>query len=160
MAVDARNVGRVLFWMILVALGAGAVGVALTGAASNRRIDRLRQQGAAVVATVTGCEGLLGGSGSNGVGYTCRAEFRIGGRTRSEVLPGIAPRAPGSRIGLVVVPTDPKDLATPAGLSREHPSSRPFWLAGLLLAGAAAMALVGYRSSGRAGRRGRAPGGV
>ena len=134
---------RVLFWAALAGLLGGGIGLIASGVVSNARIDRLRHQGQPVVATVSGCEGLLGGSGSNGVGYTCRAQFRLGGRIWSEVLPGTQLRAPGSRLALVVVPSDPKDLATPAGMAVERTSYLAFlwagllWVAALVLAGAA-----------------------
>ncbi|MHB1444082.1 MAG: hypothetical protein ACYCTI_10490 [Acidimicrobiales bacterium] len=149
-AVDARALRRALFWLVLVGLFGGGVGLVVSAALANAGIDQLRHHGRAVVATVSGCEGLLGGSGSNGVGYTCRAEFSLNGRTWSEVLPGTALRPPGSKLALVVVPTDPKDLATPGGLARERPSYLGFLWAGLLVASGLALGLraVVVRRSG------------
>ncbi len=132
MAVNTAALRRVLFWVVLAGLLGAGVGLVVSGILSNARVDRLRHDGRRVMATVSGCEGLLGGSGSNGVGYTCRATFRLGGRTWSEVLPGTQLRAPGSRLALVVVPSDPRDLATPAGLAVERTSDLAFVWAGLL----------------------------
>jgi len=140
-AVDTRALRRVLLWVGLAGLVGASVGLMVSASLSNAGINRLRHHGRMVTATVSGCEGLLGGSGSNGVGYTCRADFSLGGRTWSEVLPGISLRAPGSKVSLVVVPSDPKDLATPAELARERPSWLGFGWAGLLLAAALALGL-------------------
>ena len=152
MTVDTRVLRRVLFWVALVGLVGASVGLMVSASLSNAGINRLHHHGQMVTATVSGCEGLLGGSGSNGVGYTCRADFRLGGRTWSEVLPGTGLLAPGSHVVLVVAPTDPKDLATPAGLAREHPSALGFVWAGLALAAALALALrrVAVRRRGSA----------
>ena len=143
MAVNTGALRRVLLWVTLAGLLGGGIGLVVSGVLSNAGIDRLRHDGRPVVATVSSCEGLLGGSGSNGVGYTCRADFRLGGRTWSEVLPGTGLRAPGSHLALVVVPSDPKDLATPAGLAAERTSYLAFlwggllWVTALVLGGAA-----------------------
>ncbi|HVA43447.1 MAG TPA: hypothetical protein VNF50_08195 [Acidimicrobiales bacterium] len=141
MAVDTRALRRVLLWVALVGLVGASVGLMVSASLSNAGINRLRHHGRVVTATVSGCEGLLGGSGSNGVGYTCRADFSLGGRTWSEVLPGTSLRAPGSHLALVVAPTDPRDLATPAELVRERASWLGFVWAGLLLAAALALGL-------------------
>ncbi|MGA2035977.1 MAG: hypothetical protein ABSH04_00090, partial [Acidimicrobiales bacterium] len=62
-AVDARRVGRVVVGVCLVALAALVLVLFLAGIQKNAQINRLRKHGVAIDVTVSGCLGLMGGSG-------------------------------------------------------------------------------------------------
>jgi hypothetical protein len=126
----------------------------VVGIHHNRQIDELRNQGVAVDVTVTRCQGLLGGSGSNAAGYSCRGTYELDGRRYNEVLPGTALHAPGSTIPSVAVPSDPALVSPLSMVDAEHSSARVFILPAVLLVvlAGAVVALVLVRRS-RRGRR-------
>ena len=67
----------------MAALAVLAVAFTVAGVHHNSQIDRLRTQGVVVSVTVTGCQGQLGGSGSNVAGYSCRGTFTLDGRSHT-----------------------------------------------------------------------------
>jgi hypothetical protein len=81
---------------------------------------------------VTGCLGLLGGSGSNAAGYACRGSFTLDGHRENEAIPGNILRAPGTRLRGVSVPGDPALVTTTGALAGEHASGRVFILPTIL----------------------------
>ncbi|MHB8245266.1 MAG: hypothetical protein ACYDGN_07925 [Acidimicrobiales bacterium] len=131
--VDAARAARVLVGACLVGLAVAVVILSVSGFQKNAEITLLRQQGVSVPATVTGCLGQMGGSGSNLAGYSCRGTLVFHGRRYQKVLPGSALHRPGSLVWVVVAPGDPGLLATRATLSRQHASSRVFLLPVCLL---------------------------
>lgn len=153
--VDARRLGWAAAGVAMVVLAVLVVVLFLAGARKNAQIASLRQDGVPVVATVTTCEGQLGGSGTNAAGYTCRGRYQLDGRTYVETLPGTTRLDPGTRIRAVAVPGDP-GLVSPAGtVAAERPSATVYvlpsaLLALLLLAGAGAI-LVARRARGGGG---------
>jgi len=121
--------GRLVWWVFLVvAVGllVASVTLAVAGSRKNDQINQLRQHGVAVVVTATGCDGLLGGSGSNGAGYVCRGAFTLDGRQYNEELPGNTFLSPGTKVGAIAVPSDPGLVTTPAILAGEHASNTVF----------------------------------
>ena len=110
----------------------------VAGIHSNNQIDALHDQGVPVTVTVTGCLGLLGGSGSNAAGYSCHGSYTIGGHRYTESLPGTAFHRPGSTIPAVAVPGDPALLSPLSVVDRQRSSAGvfvvPAVLAGVLLA--------------------------
>lgn len=122
MEVDARLVARVIVGVGLMALAAVAVVLFLTGAQKNAQISDLRQHGVPVEATVSGCLGLMGGSGSNLAGYSCRGTFTITGHRYDEAIPGNTLYPPGTRLRVMTVPGDPALLDTVGAVRSEHPS--------------------------------------
>jgi hypothetical protein len=130
---DAHHVQRAVVGVGLVALSVAVVGLFLIGAHKNAQITRLHQEGVAVAATVSSCHGLMGGSGSNLVGYDCRATFTLDGRRFDEALPGTAFHPPGATLRAVSVPGDPALLSTVSALAGQHPSRRVFVLPTVLL---------------------------
>src|SRR5208282_6851990 len=94
--VDVRRVGRALLGACLLTLAAVTVVLFVAGARKNAQITRLRQQGVSVEVSVSGCRGLMGGSGSNLVGYDCRGSFTIDGHRYSETVPGNSFHRPGA----------------------------------------------------------------
>jgi hypothetical protein len=135
--IDARRIGRAIAVLLLAALVVVAVVLAVAGAQKNNQIDRLRQDGVPVTITVSGCQGLLGGSGSNAAGYSCRGTFTAAGHRYTEGIPGNTLYSPGTTIRAVRVPGDPA-LVTPLTiLAAEQASWRVYLLPAVLLAAAA-----------------------
>jgi hypothetical protein len=122
-SVDSRRLTRVV--------GIGAVAVTaivicalfVVGARKNAQIDQLRSQGVPVQVTVTSCQGLLGGSGSNAAGYSCRGSFALAGRQYTERIPGNSKYVPGTTLSAVAVPDDPALISTTSALEGEHAST-------------------------------------
>ena len=83
--------------------------------------------------TITSCQGLLGGSGSNGAGYACRGTYVLGGHRYNEQLPGTALHAPGTVIRAVAVPGDPALVSPVSVIDAEHSSATVFILPAVLL---------------------------
>jgi hypothetical protein len=97
-------------------LFAGALGLVLFSAAlvvsfvaitnNNSRVDRMKSRGIAVEVTVTNCAGNLGGSGSNGAGYTCSGYYTVGRVTYREPIGSMVTfAASGTRVRGVVDPS-------------------------------------------------------
>jgi hypothetical protein len=131
--IDVRRVGRVVVGLSVVALAALVIIFSIAGANNNSQINRLHDDGVPVTVTVTKCLGLIGGSGSNGAGYSCSGAFILGGHRYTEAIPGIGFHALGSSLRAVVVPGDPALLSPVSILVTEHASWRVFILPGVLL---------------------------
>ena len=131
--VDVRRAGQVFGGLCLLALAATAVVLLVAGFQKNAQITRLHQQGVGLEVKVSGCIGLMGGSGSNAAGYQCRATFTLDGRRYNDAIPGTALYAPNTSLRAIVVPGDPALLSTPRALATEHASSRVFVLPAALL---------------------------
>lgn len=132
--VDARLAGRIAVVLALATLLVVAVIMFVAGADKNAQISSLRQRGVPVTVTVTGCAGLLGGSGSNFAGYACRGWFTLDGRHFNQAIPGDSLLATGQHIRGVTVADDPGLLSTASALADQRPSDRVFVLPGLLSA--------------------------
>ena len=132
--VDVGRAGLVAIGVCLLALAATVTVLLAAGIEKNAQITRLRHDGVPVEVTVTGCFGLMGGSGSNLAGYDCKGTFTLGGRRYSDAIPGNALFSSGTRLRGIAVPEDPGLFSTPRVLATERPSSRVFLLPGLLLA--------------------------
>ena len=87
----------------------------VAGVHSNNQTDALHDHGVPVTFTVTGCLGLLGGSGSNAAGYSCHGTYALDGHRYTEALPGTAFHRPGAAVAAVAVPGDPA-LVSPAAI--------------------------------------------
>jgi hypothetical protein len=131
--IDGRRVVVVVVGIVLVALVILVVVFTAIGVHKNRQIDQLHDRGVAVTVTITSCQGLLGGSGSNGAGYSCRGTYELGGRRYNELLPGTALHAPGTTIPSVAVPGDPALISPKSIVDSEHSSNSVYILPGLLL---------------------------
>jgi hypothetical protein len=152
--VNVRVAGRVVVALSLVALAVVAVVLTVAGFHKNDQINRLRQHGVPVTVTVTGCLGLLGGSGSNAAGYACQGTFRFGAHRYSEAIPGNALRPPGSKVSAVAVAGDPPLLATSHDVATQRASVGVFVVPAILLvilAVLVALVLLRRRSKSRAG---------
>jgi hypothetical protein len=131
--VDVRRVGRVVVGLSLVTLAALVIIFSIAGANNNNQINRLHHDGVPVAVTVTKCLGLIGGSGSNGAGYSCDGVFTLDGHRYTEAIPGSGFHAPRSSLRAVVVPGDPALLSPVSILATQHASGRVFILPGVLL---------------------------
>jgi hypothetical protein len=132
LTVDTRRVGRVIVVLLLLTLAVLVVILYVAGFHKNTQISRLRQDGVAVAIRVSGCRGLLGGSGSNAAGYTCRGSFTLGGHRYNEALPGDALHPPGTILRGVSVPGDPALVTTVGALATEQSSAKVFILPTIL----------------------------
>jgi hypothetical protein len=130
---NVRRLVPVLVGVCLLALATLSVIFLAAGVHRNDQIDQLRHEGVPVDITVTGCLGLIGGSGSNIAGYACHGTFTLDGHLHSEAIPGNTFYRPGSKVRAVAVPSDPGLLSPTAALATEHSSWRVFILPGILL---------------------------
>jgi hypothetical protein len=133
-SVDGRRVGQVVIGIVLVTLLVLTIVFTLVGVHTNQQDDRLHDNGVPVTFTVTGCLGLLGGSGSNAAGYSCRGSYTLHGRTYSEPLPGDSFHRPGSTVAAVAVPGDPALVSPTSIVVTEHSSASVFVLPIILFA--------------------------
>ena len=121
---------RSFLGIVLATLAVLVVVFAVVGAHKNHQIDELHNQGVAVAVTVTACQGLLGGSGSNGAGYACRGSYELDGHHYNEPLPGTALHAPGPSSAPSPCPgirpwSRPSRSSTPSTPRRRSSSSPP-----------------------------------
>jgi len=130
---DVRRVGLVVGGLCLVALAVTVVIFFVAGFHKNSQIASLRQHGVPVSIRITGCMGLLGGSGSNQAGYSCRGAFTLGGHRFTESIPGNTLHDPGTILRGVSVPGDPALVTTARALAGEHTSAKVFVLPTILL---------------------------
>lgn len=155
--VDVRRVGQVAIGICLVGVAVLAIIQVVAGFQKNAQINSLRNNGVPVQVRVTGCMGLLGGSGSNAAGYDCRGTFTLEGRTYTENLPGNTLLTPGSMLQGVSVPGDPALVSTPSIVAGEHASWTVFTVPVILfvlLAGILGVLFIrrrGARGARRAG---------
>jgi hypothetical protein len=126
--VDAGRVQRAVVATCLVVLAATAAVLFVAGIEKNDQIALLQRQGVAVEVTVSGCLGLMGGSGSNLAGYECKGTFTLNGRSYNDAIPGSAFYSPGTTLRAVTVPADPTLLSTPRAMATEQSSWRVFIL--------------------------------
>lgn len=132
-SVDGRRVARVAFGICIATLAVLVVVLSVAGAQKNSHITRLKDHGVPVTLTVSHCQGLLGGSGSNDAGYACSGTLSMGGRRYSESIPGDVLRAPGAAVRAVAVPGDPPLVSTVSTLAGERASWRVFIVPAILL---------------------------
>jgi hypothetical protein len=138
----AVSVGRT-FWLTAGAVGLLVFAVAivvsvLSASNDNARIERMKTHGIPVSVTVTGCAGNLGGSGSNGAGYTCRGTYAIGRTTYHELIGSMATfAAAGTVVRGVVDPSHEGTVVLASAVASSRASSgaylRPALLADVLV---------------------------
>ncbi len=152
---DGRHVAAIIAGIVLVTLAVLVVAFTAIGIHKNRQINNLHDRGVAVVVTVTSCQGLLGGSGSNDAGYSCRGSYELGGHHYNELFPGTSFHAPGATIPSVAVPGDPALISPVSILDSEHPSDSVYVVPGVLLVILLAIvsALILRRTRGSSGGR-------
>lgn len=131
--VDTRRLGKIFVWVILVTLAVLVVVFSLVGVHKNQQDNRLHNDGVPVAFTVSSCTGLVGGSGSNPVGYVCHGSYMLNGHTYREQLPGNDFHRPGSTVAAIAVPDDPALVSPAAMVATEHASSGVFLVPLILL---------------------------
>ncbi len=141
-SVDARHAGQVVVGLILATLATLGIVFIMVGINKNEQINALKNHGVPVTYVVTKCLGLLGGSGSNGAGYSCQGSYTIDGRRVFENLPGSSQYAPGDRVRAISVQSDPTLLSTPAIVNSERASASVFILPAVLLGVGALLGLT------------------
>jgi hypothetical protein len=140
-AVDARRAAQVVIGVVLATLAVLGIVFIVVGINKNDQINELKDHGVPVTYVVSKCLGLLGGSGSNGAGYSCQGSYTVDGRRYFENLPGSSLYAPGDRVKAISVRSDPTLLSTPAILNSEHASASVYILPAVLL-GACALLVI------------------
>jgi hypothetical protein len=149
---DGRRVARAVVALGVVGTAVLVVVLFVVGARKNSQISELHNQGVPVTVTVSGCRGLLGGSGSNAAGYACRGTFALSGHRETQAIPGTTLYAPGATVRAVAVPSDPALFTTAALLAQEEPSANVFippTILLVLLLGAIAVVVLRTRGSSR-----------
>ncbi len=121
--VDTRRLGQIVIGLILATLAVLVVVLTLVGVHKNQQDERLHNDGVPVTFTVSTCTGLVGGSGSNPVGYVCHGSYALNGHTYGEQLPGNDFHRPGSTVPAIAVPGDPALVSPAAMVATEHSSS-------------------------------------
>jgi hypothetical protein len=130
---DVRRVGQAVGGLCLVALTVAVVIFFVGAVHKNSQIADLRAHGVPVPFTITGCLGLLGGSGSNQAGYACRGTFTLDGHRYNEPIPGNTDHPPGTVLRSVTVPGDPALVRTERDLAGEQTSAKVFIFPAVLL---------------------------
>jgi hypothetical protein len=130
--IEPRRLVHVFLGIVLATLAVLVVVFAIAGVHSNDQIDRLHSQGQRVTVTVKGCLGLLGGSGSNAAGYSCRGTYTLDGHSHVEPLPGSTFYRPGTRISALAVPGDPALVSPLAVVNTQQSSASVFILPAVL----------------------------
>jgi uncharacterized membrane protein len=130
--VDTRRLGRILIGLIMATLAVLVVVFTVVGVHHNQQDDRLHHDGLPVTFSVSGCLGLLGGSGSNAAGYSCRGSYTLDGQTYRVRLPGNDFHRPGAQVPALAVPGDPT-LVSPVSLARTERSSAGVFLVPVIL---------------------------
>jgi hypothetical protein len=158
--VDIRRVGRVVALVCVVILAVTGAVLLVAGIHTNQQITTLHRQGVPVSITVTGCTGLIGGTGAQSAGYACNGTYLVHGTRYHQAIPGMAFHAVGSTFPGVAVPGDPKLLSTPDQVASQHASWRAYLVPGVLLVVAVAWggALYGHRRSRRSDAQGTGAG--
>jgi hypothetical protein len=137
---NPRRLAQGVVGLVLVTLAVTAIVLAAAGIHSNDQINRLHTQGQPVSVTVTGCMGLLGGSGSNAAGYSCRGTYQLAGRVYREPLPGSTFYRPGTKVASIAVPGDPA-LVSPVGIVNSQQVSNGVFVVPIVL-GVILLALI------------------
>lgn len=129
---DPRRLARMALGLVMATLAVLAVVFLVAGIHSNDQIDRLHNHGQPVTVTVTGCLGLLGGSGSNAAGDSCSGTYTLSGHTFTEPLPGSTFYKPGTRIPALAVPGDPALVSPTTVADAQHSTAGVFVLPAVL----------------------------
>jgi len=120
--VDPRRASQLVMGACLVVLLAVAMILLVAGVEKNSQANTLTHHGVTVDIKVTGCLGLLGGSGSNGAGYACKGTYTYQGRHYLQDIPGTALHTAGSIVRGVIAPDDPGLVSTPSEVAAQPAS--------------------------------------
>jgi len=137
---NPRRLVQVVVGLVMAGLAVSVIVLTFAGVHSNNQINRLHTQGQPVTFTVSGCLGLLGGSGSNAAGYSCRGSYTLNGHTYNEPLPGSTFYRPGTKVASVAVPGDGA-LVSPTSIIDSQQASNGVFVVPIVL-GVILLALV------------------
>ncbi len=151
---DTGVVIRVAVALAMATVAVVSVVLLVAGYQKNAQITSLRTHGVPVEATVSGCIGLLGGSGSNAAGYACTGSYVLDGHHHSVAIPGTSQLAPGSTVAGVSVPSDPALFTTRSVLAGERVSAHVYLAPAVLLVVLAAVTVLLVAHRRRVRRRG------
>jgi hypothetical protein len=129
---NPRRLVQGVLGLVMVTLAITAIVLTVAGLHSNDQINRLHTQGQPVTVRVTGCLGLLGGSGSNAAGYSCRGSYQLNGHVYEEPLPGSTFYRPGTALPSIAVPGDPA-LVSPVGIVNAQQASNGVFIVPIVL---------------------------
>lgn len=132
--VNPGRLGRAVVAIVVAAIVVTAVFLVVAGARRNAQVSALHDNGVRVAVTVTGCQGQLGGSGFNFVGYTCRGNYALAGHRYDVTIPGSSFRSAGTKLTLVANPDDPLLVTTVSAAEHSRPSAGVFLVPAALLA--------------------------
>jgi hypothetical protein len=155
--VDSRRVARGLTGAGVIALAAVTVALFAAAVHKNSQIKSLRQHAVPIEVTVTGCLGVLGGSGSNAAGYSCRGTFVLDGKSHAGTIPGSTLLAPGTTLRMVTVESHPGLIATIHQAESDHTSSAVFILPAVLLVILATLVVAAIAVRSRRDREAASP---
>ncbi|MDE3031334.1 MAG: hypothetical protein KGI65_06920 [Acidobacteriota bacterium] len=147
------------WWTVVGALGLVVIAAVLTlsvvsAANDNGRISRMKEHGVAVTATVTSCVGNLGGSGSNGAGYTCRGHYVVEHTSFDEVIGAMTTfAAPGSHVAVTADPARLSTIELTSAVVASRTSARRYVVPGALGVGLLVVTLALVRGVRRRGAR-------
>jgi hypothetical protein len=152
---DSRRVLVVVVGSCLALLAVVAVALGIAAIDQNARNTRLQQHGVTVDVSVTGCIGILSGTGVTVAGFDCRGTFTLAGHTYNDMIRGsTAPLATGAIVKGVADPKNPSVLSTTQSVATAHPSWRALILPAILLVtaiGIAAWMMFRFRRPGSPG---------
>ena len=115
---DGRRLGRIVAWILVIAMIVLGVVMVFAKVTDNHKANRLHTSGIPVTAHVTYCLGQLGGSGTNAVGFSCKAAYVVGGAHYDEPVGGQSTFArPGTSLAGVVDPSNHTVIVTAASAS-------------------------------------------
>ena len=120
---NPRRLVQGVLGLVMATLAITAIVLTVAGVHSNDQINRLHTQGQPVTVTVSGCLGLLGGSGSNAAGYSCRGSYQLDEHVYRVPLPGSTFYKPGTAVPSIAVPGDPA-LVSPVDIVNAQQASR------------------------------------
>jgi len=155
---EVVSIGR-KFWHRLAAVALALSFTALivnvvSTAHDNARIARMKTHGIAVRVTVTRCIGSVGGSGSNGAGYTCHGDYSIAGTTYHELIGSMTTFATsGTKVNSVADPSKPTTVILASALKTSTASLAAYVPAGLLAIVLIAFTFVFVRFTRRSGTK-------
>jgi hypothetical protein len=157
---NSRRLVQGVLGLVMATLAITAIVLTVAGVHSNDQINRLHTQGQPVTVTVSGCLGLLGGSGSNAAGYSCRGSYQLNRHVYLEQLPGLTFYKPGTALPSIAVPGDPR-LVSPVGIVNAQQASNGVFIVpivlGVILLTMIAVLLAKSRPKRRVAPRGHLP---
>jgi hypothetical protein len=134
---EAQVIGR-RFWtvagsVVFTLLSILVVVSFISAALDNARIGRLKSHGVPVIVTITDCVGNIGGSGSNGAGYTCYGTYRVHGARYHEVIGSKSTLSNrGSTVRAVADPNRPSTVELASAVATSSASSSAYVVPGIL----------------------------